>query len=262
MPCIDADGARIHYVTSGDKRKPAIVLLHSIGCALGMYDQQAAALQDDYFVIRPDVRGHGQSKVLDERESSMASLVADVIAVLDAEGIQCAHWVGVSLGGMLSMWAAARNAERVITATIANTGVRSGTPEHWQARIENVKREGMEAIARIIGPRWFTERFLASGSPLIEQTMQQVRSCDPRGYATACAAIRDMNQSEQIKTIQRPCLVISGTLDIATPPAMAQEIHAGIQNSKYVELDAAHLSNVEAATDFTTAVRAHIERYD
>lgn len=258
MPAISVSGAEIYYETAGDKHKPAIVLLHSLGCALGMYDQQVAELQNEFFVIRPDVRGHGKSTVLDDRESSIASLVADVIAVLDAEGIARAHWAGVSLGGMLSMWAAARNPERVITATIANTGVRSGNYEQWATRIENVKREGMESIARIIGPRWFTERFLASGSPLIENTMQQVRSCDPRGYATACAAIRDMDQSEQIKTIKLPCLVIAGQLDIATPPAMAQGIHGGIANSQYVELPAAHLSNVEAASQFTGALRRHV----
>lgn len=259
MPMIDAPGAKLYYETAGDQRKPALLLLHSLGCALGMYDQQVAALQNHFYIIRPDVRGHGKSQVLDDRESSIASLVADVIAILDAEGIERAHWAGVSLGGMLSMWAAAQNPQRVLTATIANTGSRSGNYEQWQTRIQNVRTEGMEAIARIIGPRWFTERFLASGSPLIEQTMQQVRSCDPRGYATACAAIRDMDQSEQLKTIKVPTLVIAGKLDIATPPAMAQGIHAGIAHSNYVELDAAHLSNVEAAAAFSTALRAHIE---
>ncbi|MGC3980926.1 MAG: alpha/beta fold hydrolase [Steroidobacteraceae bacterium] len=258
MPTVNTPGATIYYETAGDKSKPALLLLHSLGCALGMYDQQVAALQSDFFVIRPDVRGHGKSKVQDERESSIASLVADVIAVLDAEGIQKAHWAGVSLGGMLSMWAAAKNPERVLTATIANTGARSGNYEQWQGRIKGVMTEGMEVIAKMIGPRWFTERFLASGSPLIEQTMQQVRTCDPRGYATACSAIRDMDQSEQLKTIKLPCLVIGGKLDIATPPAMAQGIQASIPGAKYAELDAAHLSNVEAAADFNRALREHI----
>jgi 3-oxoadipate enol-lactonase len=258
MPAVSTPGAEIHYATAGDRRKSAIVLLHSLGCALGMYDQQVVELQKDYFVICPDMRGHGQSKVHDQRDSSIASLVADVIAVLDAEAIQRAHWVGVSLGGMLSMWAAARNAERVITATIANTGVRSGSVEQWQGRIKTVLAQGMEPIASMIGPRWFTERFLASNSPLIEQTLRQVRSCDPRGYATACTAIRDMDQSKQINSIAVPTLVIAGKQDIATPPAMAQNIHAGIVGSKYLELDAAHLSNVEAAMAFNAALRAHL----
>lgn len=254
MPLIDVDGACLYYETAGDKSKPAIVFLHSLGCALGMYDQQIAALQDRYFLIRYDMRGHGKSSVNDEREVSIARLTEDAIAVLDAAGVRRAHWVGVSLGAMCSMWAAARHPDRVITATIANTGARSGTPEHWQTRIDNVRREGMEAIAKIIGPRWFTEKFLASRSPLVEQIMQQVRTCDPRGYATCCAAIRDMDQGEQIKTIKLPTLVIAGAKDPATPPAMAEGIHASIPGSKYAVLDAAHLSNVEAAKDFTAAV--------
>ena len=263
MPMIDAHvidvpGAKLYYQTAGDKTKPALLLLHSLGCALGMYDQQVAAFKDDFYVICPDVRGHGQSQVLDTRESSIASLVADSMAVLDAEGIAKAHWAGVSLGGMLSMWAAAENADRVLTATIANTGLRSGNYQQWQGRIKTVLSEGMEPIAGMIGPRWFTEKFLASGSPLIGQTMHMVRTCDPRGYATACSAIRDMDQSEHIKNITVPTLVMAGAFDVATPPPMAQSIQAGIAHSNYVELPAAHLSNVEAAQEFNQALRAHI----
>lgn len=258
MPLIDVDGAKLYYETAGDQTKPAILFLHSLGCALGMYDQQVAALQDDYSLIRYDVRGHGKSAVLDDREASIARLTEDALAVLDAAGVRRAHWCGVSLGAMCSMWAAARHADRTITATIANTGARSGTPEHWQARIENVKNEGMEAIAKIIEPRWFTERFIASGSPLVGQIMQQVRDCDPRGYNACCAAIRDMDQSEQLKTIRLPVLVIAGAKDPATPPAMAENIRAGIPGAKLVALDAAHLSNVEAAAEFTRVLREFI----
>jgi 3-oxoadipate enol-lactonase len=255
---IEVPGATLYYETAGDKTKPALLLLHSLGCALGMYDQQVTALQDDFYLIRPDVRGHGKSRVFAFRDSSIAELVADTRAILDAEGIAKAHWAGVSLGGMLSMWAAAQHAERVLTATIANTGMRSGNLEQWKTRIDNVLTKGMQPIADIIGPRWFTEKFLASGSPLIEHTMQMVLTCDPRGYATACTAIRDMDQGKHIHNITVPTLVIAGKFDIATPLAMAQGIHSGIAHSKYVELPAAHLSNVEAATEFTQALRAHL----
>lgn len=258
MSIVRLEDANLYCETAGEPSRPAILLLHSLGCALGMFDQQVAALQERYFLIRYDVRGHGKSQLLDQRESSIDQLTQDAIAVLDAVKLQRAHWVGVSLGAMCAMWAGARYPQRILSATIANTGARSGTPEHWQTRIDNVKRDGMEVIANIIGPRWFTESFLASGSPLVEQILQQVRHCDPRGYISCCAAIRDMDQSEQLKTIKLPALVIAGAKDPATPPALAQHIHAGIPGSHYRLLDAAHLSNVEAAAAFTQAVTEFI----
>ena len=74
------------------------------------------------------------------------------------------------------------------------------------------------------------------------------------GYAASCAAVRDMDQRELLPRIKRPTLVISGTHDLATPPADGQRMVQSIEGARYVELDAAHISNVEAAAAFTKAV--------
>ena len=68
----------------------------------------------------------------------------------------------------------------------------------------------------------------------------------------ACsAAIRDTDLREMISTIQSPTMVISGTHDPATTPADGRFMVERIPGSKYVELPAAHLSNIEAADAFT-----------
>ena len=74
------------------------------------------------------------------------------------------------------------------------------------------------------------------------------------GYVAACAAVRDTDQWDLIATIKCPTLVISGTQDVATPAADGRRMAEGIPGARYVELDAAHLSNIEAANAFTTAV--------
>jgi 3-oxoadipate enol-lactonase len=76
----------------------------------------------------------------------------------------------------------------------------------------------------------------------------------PLGYANCCAAIRDMDQREPIRAITNPVLVIIGKVDPATPPAAGQLIAGSIHGAQTVELDAAHLSNLEQPTAFTKAV--------
>ena len=74
------------------------------------------------------------------------------------------------------------------------------------------------------------------------------------GYSASCAAVRDMDQREQVGAIFAPTLVIAGRQDMATPPADGHFLADHIPGARYVELNAAHLSNWEMAQAFTTHV--------
>ena len=74
------------------------------------------------------------------------------------------------------------------------------------------------------------------------------------GYVACCAAIRDMDQRDAVAAIAAPTLVIAGTHDAATPPADGRYLAEAIRDARYVELPAAHLSNIEAAPAFTAAL--------
>ena len=76
----------------------------------------------------------------------------------------------------------------------------------------------------------------------------------PDGYVACCAAIRDMDQRETVGGIGVPTLVIAGTHDVPTPPTDARFLADRIKGARYVELPAAHLSNIEAAPAFTSAL--------
>jgi 3-oxoadipate enol-lactonase len=81
-----------------------------------------------------------------------------------------------------------------------------------------------------------------------------VRSTQPRGYAQACAAIRDMDQRSTLGDIVAPTLVLAGARDPSTPVEHAEALLDGIRGSDLRVLDAAHLSCVEDAEEFTGAV--------
>src|SRR5689334_8766006 len=100
----------LHHVEAG--RGEPVVLVHAIGCDHRMWDSLAAALSPRYRVVRVDVRGHGQSPV-PAGEYSLDALADDVLAVLDALKIDKAHWVGLSMGGMIGQAFAINHRERL-----------------------------------------------------------------------------------------------------------------------------------------------------
>ena len=79
-------------------------------------------------------------------------------------------------------------------------------------------------------------------------------SAPVKGYAGCCAANRDIDQRLTAPHITAPTLVIAGARDPATPPEEGRWLAAAIPGAGYVELDAAHLSNVEQPDDFTRAL--------
>ena len=102
--------------------------MHSLGCALQMWDPQLEAFAARFRVIRYDTRGHGQSGLGAARELSIEQLGHDAIAILDALGVEKAHWCGLSLGGMTSMWAAVKHPQRVASLVLSNTSAVPAAP--------------------------------------------------------------------------------------------------------------------------------------
>lgn len=77
---------------------------------------------------------------------------------------------------------------------------------------------------------------------------------DPAGYAGCCAAIRDMDMRRTVRLVERPVLVIGGSLDPSTPPPHSEALAQTIPDARLHMLEAAHLSNVEVPELFTDAV--------
>ena len=267
---VERDGARLHYVLSGRVHAPAVLLLHALGADHHMWDGQLAALERSFGVLRLDTRGHGKSTYVDgangvdaARDRSVADYGADAIAVLDALHIERAHWVGLSMGGMVAMWVASQVpaspgasslSQRVGRVVLANTSAHMGPRESWDMRIETLRRDGLGGLAAGLGERWYGAEFRKRSPDVIESTAATLRATSARGYAEACTAIRDMDQREGIAAIASPTLVIAGAQDVATPLEHAEGLTARIAGSDLIVLDAGHMSAREQAEDFTDAL--------
>lgn len=238
----------------GSSEAPALVFCNSLSSDLSMWDDQVSDLAQDYRVIRYDGRGHGGS-VVSPGPYTLDQLGRDAVGILDALGVERAHWCGVSLGGMVGMWMLTHARERVGRAVLANTAAYMGPADLWNGRIAQARDGGMGALVEPTIQRWFPPEYRKSAPATMDRMRAMILATPAEGFQACCAAIRDMDQRETIRTIENETLVIIGSKDPATTPADGELIHARISGSRKLVLDAAHISNVEQAEAFTRAVK-------
>jgi 3-oxoadipate enol-lactonase len=255
---IDVAGAGIHFRFDGAAGAPVLVLSNSLGADLAMWDAQVPELARSFRVLRYDTRGHGASTAA-PGPYAIDLLGRDVVGLLDGLGIERAHFCGLSLGGMTGMWLGVHAPARLDRLVLANTAACIGSPETYNARIDKVRASGMGAVSQAVLERWFTPAFAALHPDRMADMRRMIERTSVEGYAACCAAIRDMDQRDAIAAISAPTLVITGTHDLATPAADGRFLAERIKGSTCVELDAAHLSNIEAAPAFTAALLAFLD---
>ena len=253
MPFIEADGVRMRYRLEGKPGAPVIVFSNSLGTNLSMWDPQVAALRDEFRILRYDTRGHGLSAV-PPGPYSQEQLGNDVLVLLDAVEIRHAHFCGLSMGGQAGIWLGATAPDRFARLILCDTAAHIGNPEIWTARIAAIRAGGMPAIVSGAIERWFTPKFIVQSPEVVACVRRMILDTPPQGYIACCEAIRDADLTAQASRGLAPTLVISGAHDPATPPAQGRSLASMIRGARYLELDASHLSNIEAASQFTSAV--------
>ena len=253
MPFAELDGVLVNYEFTGDAGLPVLILSHSLGANLTMWQPQIDALSAHFRLLWCDTRGHGQSSI-PPGPYTIQDLGQDVLHLLDALEIDQASFCGISMGGVIGQWLGIHAAGRLHKLVIANSAAKIGTAEGWNARIATVLHEGLRNIIPATLERWFTADFRAAQPKVIAAIEAMLQSTDPQGYASNCAAIRDADFRTELHAINTPTLVIAGAHDPSTTPEDGRFLADNIDGSQYVELPAAHLSNVEAAGGFNTAL--------
>lgn len=245
MPPANANGITIEYETFGDPGAPPVLLIMGLGAQLTMWDEPfcKALVDAGLFVIRYDNRDVGRSTWFDEAGEptlaellggtatpaySMADLAADAAGLLDALGIESAHIVGASMGGMIAQTFAIAYPER--TRTLVSIMSTTGDP--------SVGQPHPEALAALTAPVPTTrdevmdqsvETWRIIGSPGFDFDEQGVRdrageafdrAFHPAGTARQLAAIIfQPDRTPALAGVAVPALVIHGAADPLVDPS-------------------------------------------
>jgi 3-oxoadipate enol-lactonase len=251
MAKIDLGGETFNVLVEGDETKPALLLANALGTDLHMWDAQVPALTNHFRVVRYDSRGSGSS-IIGEGPYSIERLGQDAVAILGALGIERVHFLGLSLGGMVGQWLLTHAPERISRAVLANTAAHFPGPDLWNSRINTAREAGMAPIAEATIERWFTQDFRSNHPDAVTGIAKTLTAAPVEGYAALLAALRDADLREAIRSIKAKVLVIIGKHD-----ALAEsenDLAQSIDGAELVTLNAAHLSNVEDAENFTRTI--------
>lgn len=255
MPYLDLPTHRLHYRIDGrDEDKPWLTFCNSLGTNLHMWDEQAADLARDFRILRYDRRGHGGSGA-PTPPYDIVDLGADVVALWDALSIQQTHFCGLSIGGLVGQWLAIHRGSRLDRVVVCATASRIGAPESWNARIEDVRANGLGGLVPATEERWFTPGFRAARPNRVATVLKGSADTSVEGYAGCCAALAGADLGKQLARIERPLLAISGNDDPVCPPADLAAIAQSVQCGTHLSLPGRHILNVESAPQFNAALR-------
>lgn len=252
----NVNGIETYYEVHGKEGAPWLVFSHSLACSVRMWDGEIAKQKDRFRVLAYDTRGHGQSAA-PKGPYTLEQLADDLKALLTHLKIEKAHYVGLSMGGMIGQTAALKYPGLFASMTLCDTTSRypAEAAPLWAERIRVAESKGMEPLVQGTLERWFTESFRKNSNDKVERVVALIRSTPVVGYAGCCAAIPKINVTSRLKEIRTPTLVICGEDDPATPPAMAREIQQNIPGAKLSLIpQAAHLANIEQPEAFNRAL--------
>jgi len=264
MPDLAVNGASLHYEDTGSGPE-AIVFSHGLLMRGEMFSAQVAHLSARYRCIAYDHRGQGRSAVT-PGGYDMETLAADAAALVQALGIAPVHFVGLSMGGFVGLRLAARRPELLRSLTLIDT---SAEPEPRE-KVGSYRLLGF--IGRWFGyglvvgrvmPIMFGKTFL--GDPARAADRQRWRTFllgnDRVGIQRALEGVLTRTGVEsELANIDVPTLILVGDEDVATPPARAERIRAGIAGSQLVVIrGAGHSSTVEQPAAVAAAIGTFLD---
>ena len=253
MPILNLNDVSLYYEFKPSIDKPVLVLSNSLGTSIELWSRQLQPFSEDFAVLRYDMRGQGLSSA-PAGPYSIEQLGKDVLALLDVLEVERAHFCGISMGGLIGQWLGVHAPHRLLKLVLCNTAAMIGSEANWNHRIATVRNEGLAPIIPTVLKGWFTEPFHSDHPDVIAQMESILGANNPAGYAASCAAVRDADFRDIIHTIATPTLVVFGTEDHSTTAEEAQFLLTRIEGSQALMLHAAHISNIEAATEFTAGV--------
>lgn len=261
-----SDGAAIAYHVWGRRDGSPVLLVQGLGAPAAAWLLQRGAFARRHRVIAPDNRGTGRSSV-PLGPYSLFQMADDLVSVLDHAGVDRAHVVGASMGGVLAQILGVLHQDRVRSLTLAVTACRH---HEWRRELlaewaTAVAGGGMGALAPdalewLVGPR-VHKRFGIWMNVLARALLQG----DPRGFVGQVGAILDMPDDlrNELHTIRVPALVLAGSQDSLTPVGDSEELAELIPGARLVVIPgAAHGVMVEAPNAFNRTVLDFIDGVD
>ena len=262
MESVTRDGVTLAYEREGPADAETVVLVEGLGYGRWMWNWQRDALADEYDVVVPDNRGTGDADAPDG-PYTIAAMAADLDAVLEDAGVEEAHVVGASMGGMVAQQYAF-DFERAVSLGLLCTSpggdAATPTPPETQERMFAVPEEldEREEIRYKMEPAMTDE--LAGDDDLLSRIVDWRLDSDapPAAREAQAAAVAGFDASDRLDELDVPALVLHGDADRVLPVENAHALHERLPDSTLEIIEGgSHLFFIEDSD----VVNEHLRRF-
>jgi 3-oxoadipate enol-lactonase len=265
MPKVTVNSVTMNYDQQG--RGEPIILIPYLAADHACYAFQVQEYARHFTCISVDLRGTGESD--NPRDAYTTELLADdVAAFMQAVGIGKAHVAGLSLGGAVGMWLAAKHPEKISTLSVHSGWTRSDLflrtiVESWQILAKTVGVP--EMTIRAIFPWCFTPELYAERPDYIESLAAFVRSRPPQSvpeFIKQSNAVLTHDVEAHLVRIVAPTQITFGRCDQVTSTRFADRLKSGIRNSELLIFDGcAHAALYQNVAEFNQRTLAFLQRH-
>ena len=258
MAIIEVDGARVDVSQQGEGRD--LVLLHSLLTDRSVFDRVAPTLARKRKLTLVNLPGYGGSSAAGADIESYADRIAAVLAALRLP--RETDVLGNGFGGFMAVMLAVRHGKRfdrlVAAPALATFPEPARAPFHRMAGL--VSSQGMSAVLDAAIQRMLPAAFIAQNPEVVAERKRALAAADPACFATACLALAKLDLSGRLKEVANPTLVMAGSEDATTPPALARELAAKIPHAKFRELrGCGHCPQIEDPDTFVAALEDFLD---
>jgi len=238
-------GIAIGYTEAGRGDATPLIFLHGVGSDKSVWHHQLEHFGSERRAIAFDYPGYGDSDVIEA--ATRGEFAQAIIAAFDALAVGRAHVCGLSLGGIIAMEMYALEPDRCASLILADTfAVHPDGQAIYERGVAASNDLRAMAEARV-------DVLLAQpADPAVRsEVVETMARIDPAAYRMGAEAVWLADQRERAAAIRVPTLVVCGSEDKVTPPALSRELAALIPSARYAEIEGAgHLSNLEKPDEF------------
>lgn len=228
------DAALTCFIQAGDG--DTVVLIHGVGMTHTFWRQQIDDLRRDYRVIAYDMLGHGGSST-PPANADLADYSAQLLALLDALGLDQVHLVGHSMGALVSLEFALTHPERLHSVAALNA-VYCRTPDQRKAVEERAaslgSMENWSASIEHTLERWFGAPAPSYLAGVVDDVRASLERVDAAGYARSYRifATSDTRHKGHLENLAIPALFMTGDGDQNSSPSMSIAMAACTPNGQ------------------------------
>ncbi|HEY1737508.1 MAG TPA: alpha/beta fold hydrolase [Acidimicrobiia bacterium] len=247
MPTTHHADVELYYETFGASTDPTLLMVNGLGSQSINYDDEWCErfASQGFRVIRFDNRDTGLSSKLDGVDYTLRDMAGDAVAVLDANAVDRAHVMGVSMGGMIVQRLAIDHPDRVLSLTsvmsrTGGPGYGESSPEAFAVLTAKPAKSRDEYVENHIAahgvygskPEWIDEEYLR------DRARRAYDRCFcPKGIARQAKAIRaDGDRGAELQRLAVPTLVMHGDRDTLIDKSGGRRTAELIPGARYVEI--------------------------